>query len=120
MAVAVVDWTATGKRWPSDDERVPPPQIRLSGWRKWKFTTRSLADRSVSCGRCQVVHQASCLWEMSLICAMRVMPKLQAWARMLAQQFTCRSFDRGSFPLACSSLSEKLLPLSTPSGGARE
>ena len=49
----------TGNRWPSDEESVPPPQYRLSGWRCWKFTTAAIAACSVSSRRYQFVHQAS-------------------------------------------------------------
>lgn len=52
-------------------------------------------------------------------CAIRVWPKLQARARMLAQQPTCRLFERGSLPLACFSLSERLVHLPTSRRSSR-
>jgi hypothetical protein len=57
--VAIRTFPETGNLWPSDEESVPVPQNRLSGWRYWKFTSRAVAAFNVSSRTYQVVHQAS-------------------------------------------------------------
>jgi hypothetical protein len=57
--VAIRTLPETGNRWPSDEDSVPLPQDRLSGWWYWKLTSRVVAAFSVSSRIYQFVHQAS-------------------------------------------------------------
>src|SRR5271166_397789 len=69
-----------------------------------------IAGWSVSSRKYQVVHQASCRYDKSANCAIRVNPKLQACARILAWHWTRKSGAPGSAPSACSRCREKLGP----------
>src|ERR1700756_1187637 len=73
----------------------------------------AIAGLSVSSRKYQVVHQASCRYDKSASCAIRVNPKLQACARILAWQWTSKSGVRGSAPPAGSRWREKPVQPST-------
>lgn len=64
----------TGRRRPSEEDKVPPPQAAASGWRWWALTMAVLAARKVSSRKYHCVVQSKASREIPLSSAMRALP----------------------------------------------